>query len=188
MAARPLSTISISRKLKLSQMMVFARVLDSGSFVRAANELGLTQPAISKAIAEMESIFDEPLFTRSNRGVLPTDFGAMLGKRVQSLIAELRFMTDEVQAFHKGDTGHLIVGTLISASAVLLPKAITELQREAPGVMVTLREGTASQLFPSLMTGEVDIVAGRLPERDSSLFLISKIAQPSQVVAHAMSQ
>jgi len=53
MAGRPLSTLPISRKLSLSQMMVFARVLDSGSFVRAANELGLTQPAISKAIAEM---------------------------------------------------------------------------------------------------------------------------------------
>lgn len=170
MAVRPLSTVSISRKLKLSQMMVFARVLDSGSFVRAANELGLTQPAISKAIAEMESVFDEPLFVRSNRGVLPTEFGSMIGKRVQSLIAELRFMTDEVHAFRKGDTGHLIVGTLISASAVLLPRAISQLQREAGGVLVTLREGTASQLFPSLMTGEVDIVVGRLPERDSSLF------------------
>jgi DNA-binding transcriptional LysR family regulator len=168
--ARPVSAINLSRKLKLSQMLVFARVLDTGSFIRAANELGLTQPAISKAIFELESLFDEELFNRSNRGVTPTEFGLMLGRRVRSLIAELRFMTDEVHAFRKGDTGHLIVGTLIAASAVLLPRAIAQMQEEAPGVLVTIQEGTAAQLFPRLMTGEIDIVVGRLPERDSQLY------------------
>lgn len=169
-AARPLSTITVSRKLKLSQMMVFARVLDSGSFVRAGNELGLTQPAISKAISELESFFGEELFTRSNRGVTPTGFGIILGRRVQSLIAELRFMTDEVHAFRNGDSGHLIVGTLIAASAVLLPRAIAQLQREAAGVLVTIKEGTAAHLFPLLLTGEIDVVVGRLPEKDSPTF------------------
>ncbi len=168
-AVRPLSTVSLSRKLKLSQMMVLARVLDTGSFVRAANELGLTQPAISKSIFELESFFGEELFIRSNRGVTPTEFGALLGRRVQSLIAELRFMSDEVHAFRKGDTGHLIVGTLIAASAVLLPRSIARLRQEAPGVLVTIREGTGQQLFPRMMTGELDIVVGRLPDLDSPL-------------------
>lgn len=166
---RPISTINLSRKLKLSQMMVFARVLDTGSFVRAANDLGLTQPAVSKAIFELESFFGEELFIRSNRGVTPTEFGLMLGRRVRSLMAELRFMSDEIHAFRKGDTGHLIVGTLIAASAVLLPRAIVQLHEDAPGVLVTIREGTAAQLFPKLMTGEIDIVVGRLPEKDSPL-------------------
>jgi DNA-binding transcriptional LysR family regulator len=169
MAVRPLSPISVSRKLKLSQLMVFSRVLDSGSFVRAASDLGLTQPAISKSIFELESFFDEALFTRSNRGVMPTDFGTMLGQRVQSLMAELRYMADEVQAYRKGEAGHVIVGTLISASAELLPRAISKLQKEAPGVLVTIREGTAPYLYPSLATSELDIVVGRLPDRDSSL-------------------
>ncbi len=159
----------MSRKLKLSQLMVFARVLESGSFLRAANELGLTQPAISKAIFELESFFEEEIFTRSNRGVVPTDFGVMLGRRVQSLIAELRYMTDEVHAYRTGEAGHVIVGTLISASAQLLPKAIGKLQSEAAGVLVTIKEGTAPHLFPALATGELDIVVGRLPESDSLL-------------------
>jgi DNA-binding transcriptional LysR family regulator len=144
-------------------------VLDSGSFVRAANELGLTQPAISKAIFDLESFFEEEVFTRSNRGVLPTDFGVMLGRRVQSLLAELRYMTDEVHAYRTGEAGHVIVGTLISASAQLLPKAIGKLQSEAAGVLVTIKEGTAPQLFPALATGELDIVVGRLPEADAML-------------------
>lgn len=161
--------MTVSRKLKLSQLMVFARVLESGSFVRAAHDLGLTQPAISKAIFELESFFEEEVFTRSNRGVVPTDFGEMLGRRVQSLVAELRYMTDEVHAYRTGEVGHVIVGTLISASAQLLPKAIGRLQTEAAGVMVTIKEGTAPHLFPSLATGELDIVVGRLPETDAQL-------------------
>ncbi|KQP03822.1 LysR family transcriptional regulator [Pseudorhodoferax sp. Leaf265] len=169
-AARSLSTVSMSRKLKLSQMMVFSRVLDTSSFIRAANELGLTQPAVSKAIFEMESMFGEPLFHRSNRGVTPTEFGAMLGRRVRSLMSELRHLTDDVQAFRQGDRGQLVVGTLIAASAVLLPRSVASLHREAPGIIVTLREGTAAQLFPKMMMGEIDIVVGRLPERDSPIF------------------
>lgn len=149
--------------------MVFARVLESGSFLRAANDLGLTQPAISKAIFDLESFFEEEIFTRSNRGVVPTDFGVMLGRRVQSLIAELRHMTDEVHAYRTGEAGHVIVGTLISASAQLLPRAIGKLQGEASGVLVTIKEGTAPHLFPALATGELDIVVGRLPETDSLL-------------------
>lgn len=161
-AARSLSTVSMSRKLKLSQMMVFSRVLDTSSFIRAANELGLTQPAVSKAIFEMESMFGEPLFHRSNRGVTPTEFGAMLGRRVRSLMSELRHLTDDVQAFRQSDRGQLVVGTLIAASAVLLPRSVASLHREAPGIIVTLREGTAAQLFPKMMMGEIDIVVGRM--------------------------
>lgn len=161
------SSITVSRKLKLSQLMVFARVLDSGSFVRAANDLGLTQPAVSKAVFELESLFDEELFVRTNRGAVPTEFGIMLGRRVQSVMAELRYMTDEAQAFRNGEKGHVIVGTLISASSELLPRAMAKLQAEAPGVLVTVHEGTVQYLYPMLATGELDIVVGRLPERDS---------------------
>ena len=73
-----------------------------------------------RAIQELESYFDGPLFSRSNRGVMPTDLGVLLGRRVKSLMAEFRYMTDEVNDFRLGTSGHVIVGTLIAASARLL--------------------------------------------------------------------
>ncbi len=149
--------------------MIFELVLESGSFVRAANSMGLTQPAITKAIYDLESFFGAPLFERSNRGVTPTEFGVMLGRRVKSLIAEARYMTEEVNAFRTGEAGHVIVGTLISASAKLLPRAILKLRKATPGVAVTIREGTTAQMFPSLATGDLDIVVGRLPEQELPL-------------------
>ncbi|ASV34838.1 LysR family transcriptional regulator [Pseudomonas reactans] len=162
----PISAITLSRKLKFNQLMIFELVLESGSFVRAANTMGLTQPAITKAIYDLESFFGGPLFDRSNRGVTPTEFGIMLGRRVKSLIAETRYMTEEVNAFRTGDAGHVIVGTLISASAKLLPRAIVKLRKATPGVSITVREGTTAQMFPALATGDLDIVVGRLPEQE----------------------
>jgi DNA-binding transcriptional LysR family regulator len=75
-------------------------------------------------------------------------------------------MTDELNDFRLGTSGHVIVGTLISASARLLPRAIAKLKARTPNVLVTVREGTPAHLFPSLATGDVDIVVGRLPERE----------------------
>src|SRR5690606_22999819 len=63
-----------------------------------------------------------------------------------------------------GESGHVIVGTLISASAQLLPKAILKLKKQYPDVLVTVREGPNEQLFRDLANGELDIVVGRLPE------------------------
>ena len=60
----------------------------------------------------------------------------------------------------------MVVGTLIAASAKLLPEAIARLMTEHPGIQVTVREGPSAQLLPALATGDVDIVVGRLPGAD----------------------
>uniref|UniRef100_UPI002ABD752A LysR family transcriptional regulator n=1 Tax=Paraburkholderia sp. J63 TaxID=2805434 RepID=UPI002ABD752A len=147
-------------------LMVFERVLETRSVVRAANEMRLTQPAVTKVIHELEACFEGALFERSNRGVQPTELGVMLGRRVKSLMAELRYMTDELNDFRLGTSGHVVVGTLISASARLLPAAIALLKARTPDVLVTVREGTTAHLFPALATGDLDVVVGRLPERE----------------------
>ncbi|ALS67566.1 LysR substrate-binding domain-containing protein [Pandoraea apista] len=165
MRSLPWTALNLGRKLKFHQLQVFDRVLETGSLVRAANETGLTQPAVSKIVHELEACFEGPLFVRSNRGMQPTELGELLGHRVKSLMAELRYLTDEVNAFSAGTSGHVIVGTLISAAADLLPRTIAMLKSRTPGVLVTVREATTAQLFPALASGDLDIVVGRLPER-----------------------
>lgn len=160
----PLSQIGLSRNVKVSQLLVFDRVIETGSIQRAANDIGLTQPAVTKVIQELESSFEGALLERSNRGVVPTDLGRVVGRRIKSLLAEFRHMAEELDHFRFGTAGHVVVGTLIAASAHLLPMAITRMKARAPEVLITIREGPTAQLFPSLATGELDIVVGRLPE------------------------
>ncbi|MBK5550651.1 LysR family transcriptional regulator [Pseudomonas sp. TH03] len=158
------TTISVARKLKFYQLVVFDQVLQSGSLVRAAQTLNLTQPAVTKIIHELESYFDAPLLIRGNRGVTATELGELVARRAKSLLAELRSLTDEVNTFQEGMSGHVMVGTLISASTSLLPRAMQLLKQQAPGVLVSLRLGQMDQLFPALAVGEVDLVVGRVPD------------------------
>jgi len=102
MQAHPLSEISLIRKLKLNQLMIFERVLETGSVVRAANEMRLTQPAVTKVIHELESCFDGALFARSNRGVVPTDLGLMLG-RLGAALARGHRHAESAHAKRAGD-------------------------------------------------------------------------------------
>ena len=157
------------RRIKLKPLLIFDRVLASHSIARAARELNLTQPAVTKAIQELEGDLGVELFERTNRGVVPTCYAVLLGDRVKAVIAELRYLTDELNAFRSGESGHVVVGTLISASARLLPSAIAKLKADRPGVLVTVREGPTDRLFPALATGELDLVVGRLPEADLPL-------------------
>jgi DNA-binding transcriptional LysR family regulator len=162
----PLSQFGLSRNLKLSQLLVFDRVMETGSIQRASHDMGLTQPAVTKVIQELESSLEGELFARSSRGVVPTDLGRVVGRRIKSLLAEFRHMSEELDHFRFGTAGHIVVGTLIAASAHLLPMAITRMKARAPNVLITIREGPTAQLFPSLATGELDIVVGRLPEAE----------------------
>ncbi|KIV62435.1 Transcriptional regulator, LysR family [Pseudomonas sp. FeS53a] len=156
--------MSVARKLKFYQLVAFDQVLQSGSLLRAAQALNLTQPAVTKIIHELESYFGAPLLVRSNRGVSATPLGERVARRGKSLLAELRALTDEVNAYQEGTSGHVVVGTLISASSSLLPQALQLLKQRAPKVLVSLRVGQMDQLFPALTVGEVDLVVGRVPD------------------------
>jgi DNA-binding transcriptional LysR family regulator len=98
-----MTELGLSRRLRLSQLFIFDRVVETGSIMRTANDLSMTQPAVTKIIQELESSFDGALFARSNRGVVPTELGRLLSRRVKSLLGELRYMTEELNEFPPRD-------------------------------------------------------------------------------------
>ncbi len=156
-------------RLKLRPLLIFDRVLRTSSIGGAAKELHLTQPAVTKAIRELEEQLEIKLFERTNRGVVATESGVILGGRIKSVLAEMRYLIDDLNRFKGAEIGSIMVGTLISASAKLLPQAITALKAQSPQVLVSLRVGTINQLFPALARGELDMVVGRLSEADMTV-------------------
>lgn len=162
--ARPAhSRASLARRLRLQQLMLFEQVRASGSLLAAAGELAMTQPAISKSLHELESQVGGPLFVRGKRGVVLTELGRRFEPHAASMLAELRQLAETLNATQAGTRGQVVVGTLISASAALLPAAIERLRRDAPDVVVTVRVGPNTLLFPLLARGELDVVVGALP-------------------------
>ena len=166
-------------RLKLRPLVIFERVLQSHSIIHAAEQLHLSQPAVTKAIKELESQLQVQLFNRSKNGMQPTEVALVLGQRVKSLFSELRYLTDEINSFHHGNLGHIVVGTLLSASAELLPKAIIKLKQQHPQILITIKVGTVEELFPALLKGELDLVVGRLPNMDSKFYQIQKLEHHS---------
>lgn len=153
----------LKRYLKLRQMVVLDTVLRERSLLKAAEVLSLTQPAITKTIQAMEEALGVELVERTARGIQPTVFGDAVHARLKNIFAEIRLLGDDLAGLAEGNRGHVVVGTLISAAAWLLPMAITRLNQAGGSIVVTIQEGTNDQLMPQLVTGEIDLVVGRIP-------------------------
>lgn len=114
-------------------------------------------------IQDLELDFEVNLFTRTNRGVVPTGFGETLIRHGKLIIAQISNAAQELDDLSAGNAGRVVVGTLLAASTSLLPTAIELLLAERPNVAIKISEGTNEVLMPGLLSGEIDMaVAGEL--------------------------
>ena len=143
-------------------LYVLIAVADTGSEGRAAERLGLSQPAISQAIRDLEHLAGTPLLQRTSRGVRLTEPGEALLRRAKLALAELRIAEEEVASFQGRLRGRVIVGALPLSSSFLIPQAVTKLVDLHPEVNVTIVDGTYDSLLYQLRSGDVDIIVGAL--------------------------
>jgi DNA-binding transcriptional LysR family regulator len=158
--ARPLTN-----HLTLRHLRMVVAIVEEGNLVRAARRLNMTQSAVTKALQEVEALTGAHLFDRTNRGVLPTLFGDTLAEHARLVLAQLQSAGEHLADLRDGKGGRVAIGTLLAASAELLPRAIAQLRRERPKLVVKVVEGTSDVLIPALRAGEIDLFIGRLSER-----------------------
>ncbi len=150
-------------RLKLRQLRLLVAVGQHGSIQNAARDLGISQPAATKMIQDLELDFEVKLFERTNRGVVPTVFGEALIRHGKLIFAQVSNAAQELDDLNEGNSGRVVVGTLLAASPTLLPRAVERLLKDRPKVAVKIVEGTNEVLMPALLSGEIDMVVGRLP-------------------------
>jgi DNA-binding transcriptional LysR family regulator len=141
----------------------FLAVAKGGSISAGAQEMSITQPAVSKAIHRLERELGVALFERRARGVVLTRFGVALLRHAKQIETEWNFAQSELGAFKSGRTGHLRVGAGLYFGAALLPAAIAELQTRFPRLRIDLSIGANPRTLPSLFSGDLDLVIGRIP-------------------------
>ena len=175
----------MGRKLRLRHIEMIAEVYECRSILRASTRLNLTQSAVTKAVRDIEKTLALSLFERTNRGLIPTPYGDIFARHAKTVLAQLRHAAEELEHHRVGYSGHVTVGTLLTASARLLPEAILALKRDRPGVAITLIEGTTDVLLSRLIVGDLDVVVGRMPESGPSDALIYEefYREPSYLVA-----
>ncbi len=149
-------------RLKIRQVRLLAALDDHRSMHRAAAAMNMTQPAATRLLADLERLLGLQLFERSARGVAPNAYGESLVRHSRAILATLDHARDEINALSEGTDGKIVVGALLVAAPVLVPRAVARFKERHPNHTVLIREGGAAGLLPALRRGELDLVVGRV--------------------------
>lgn len=158
----PLASRVFSNKLKIRHLELLRNVCACRSLRKAADASAMTQPAATKLIQELEAIVGRPLFTRDRRGMTPTPYGLAVLHHANIVMADLGNMREEVELLAHGATGNLRLGIVPSLSPQLLTRVIGQTLTAWPGVRISLREASTSQLLAELAANELDLAFARL--------------------------
>ncbi|MCO6188535.1 LysR family transcriptional regulator [Rhizobium sp. L1K21] len=145
---------------QMTHLMRLRTVVEEGSMRRAAARLHITQPALTRSIAQLEKYFGDSLLTRHSRGVQATDFGARVISEVSRLTRQWELAEKNLTRPVQQTTGtlHLRAGPLWRA--VVLPDIITALQKSFPGLSIEVGSGVIKSTVEDIVEGRVDAVFG----------------------------
>src|SRR5262245_19763697 len=143
--------------------MIFLVHLDEHrSVLKASEACGMTQPAASKLLRELEEAFDVRLFDRHARGIEPTWFGEVLVRHARAVLSEISLAQQEIAALKGGLAGQAAIGTVLSPGTSLVPQAIELAKRRRPGLRISVEVDYSRPLVRKLLQGDLDIVIGRM--------------------------
>ncbi|WP_106163060.1 pca operon transcription factor PcaQ [Tritonibacter scottomollicae] len=152
-----------SRQVKVRHMQCLSEVVARGSLKGAAEHLGLTQPAMSRTLKELEEILGTTLLLRSRAGVELTEAGEVFAHFAAMSLAALDHGLESVDRTRGGVLRQEVtVGALPSVAAGLLPKVAEGFRRLAPEAVLRLSDGPHGMLVDLLRSGAVSMVIGRL--------------------------
>lgn len=162
----------VSRRIKLRHLRALIAVAQSGSMVKAAGQLGVSQPVVSKAIAELEQIVGVALFDRVAHGVTPTLYGSALLDRSAALVDDLQASVSELRHLADPTRGELRIGCEENLATGLLPTLVDQLSQKYPGLVFKLALGDPPTLQKRDLLGrkvELAIMRSEVHELEEGL-------------------
>jgi DNA-binding transcriptional LysR family regulator len=155
----------IRRRLKLRDLDTLITVAQHGSMAKAAVQLSVSQPAVSKAMSEMEHTLGVRLLDRTAQGVEPTLYGRALLKWAQAVFDDVRQGMNEIEFLADPTTGELRVGAAEPMLAGLLPAIIQRIHRKHPMISIQVRSlGAIAQIHRDLRERNVDLILSRVAQ------------------------
>jgi LysR family transcriptional regulator of gallate degradation len=153
------------------RVRAFVALTEQHHMPSVADSLGITQPAVSIAVRELEDSIGVALFERTARGMMPTPAGAALALRLKRALAEIRHAAADIASLRGITQGTVTVGALPLGRTRLLPESIAVAAARYPGLRIATMEGTFETLAAALRAGDLDFILGalRLPGHASDL-------------------
>ena len=169
--------------IKLRHLQLLVALDQFRHLGRTAEFMSVSQPAVSKMLAEVESMLALTLFDRSARGTEPTASGVSLIRFARSVLAEYERTRDEIAAVASGTAGRTRVGSMVVAMPVLLARAVALLKQRSTQATVLVEEGDLTHLLPKLRLGELDVFVGRLEPGYASPDFVTEALYEEPMVA-----
>ena len=149
--------------LKLSHLRLLAHFSNLGQIRLVAERLNLSQPAVSKQLAELEAGVGAKVMVRVGNRLELTPVGEMLTRRAREIFHQIEQARFEVDTLTSGLFGRIAIGAVATVLPVATPDVVIEIKKRAPQVTVTLFEATSDRLFPMLEDGALDFALSRSP-------------------------
>ena len=149
------------RLMTATQLDAFLRLADAGSFVGAASAVGLSQPALHRAVRDLEQICAAALAERRGRNVALTAMGRRVARGIRLAAGEIAAGIVEVRG-EDSISGRVGIGAMPLSRALVLPRAIAAFARERPGAVLDVVEGSWRELVEPLRDGVIDLMIGAL--------------------------
>jgi DNA-binding transcriptional LysR family regulator len=179
------------RRIKLRDLHILLVVAQRGSMAKAAAELAISQPAVSRAIADTEHALGLRLLDRSRNGVEPTPYGRALVKRGMTIFDELSQGLQELEFLADPTNGQLRIGSSESVAAGLLPAVIDRFARQHPGIRLDVVQTVLSTThYRELRERSIDLLLGWIPTPFAEDDLVAEpmFSDPRVVVVGRQSQ
>ncbi len=152
----------LRHRLKLRSLALVVAMDDHASLQRAADALGMTQPAASKMLAELEALCAMPLFQRFPRGVEATAGGALVIRHARHVLSALNQVDEELASLRGQADSQIAMGSIKAPALSMVPRAIVEFQSQFAQASINLSVDSSPALLAKLQRDELDIVVGRM--------------------------
>ena len=169
--------------MKLTTLKALVAAIEEGSLRRAASRIGVSQPALTKMIRDLEVELSATLLVRTSKGVLPTAQGKVLHAHALTVTRELSAAADEISQLGGKMVGELTIGAVPVAVMLLMPETLRTFGKAFPDIRLKVLEELYIAQLQRLRKGEVDIAVGGIPEGLSSgEFAVESLMTTTMVV------
>lgn len=146
--------------MDLRRLKTVLAIMEHGSLSRAAERLGIAQPALGAQLRQLEAELGVPLLLRHSRGVSPTEAGAALRAEAQPLLDGLDALAGRIRDLGAACGGRVVLGITPSTGNLLAAPLLRAVAREMPGVGLSFVEGLSTALADRIADGTVDLAVG----------------------------
>jgi len=175
---------NLGKSVALRHVRAFIEVAEQGSFTAAANDLAISQPALTTTINQLEDLFEVQLFIRTTRRVELTTIGANFLPIAQNIVEGFDREINAVHEAGKRTGGHVKIAVLPSLAMSILPKAITLFSEDHPKISVSIRDDNAKGVHQQMLKNESDFGITNKWEEDNQLNFFPLFEDRVGVVCH----